>query len=374
LLLPSNTTLQQQDQQDEGNNSVPSSTTQSPQQRQQPEQEWRWCQQKQVVVPSSSSSVLRKDETSNTKTNNTTTTFDITYQCQGPVYEQFTNTLRQIVTQHIQSGERPVTWGHRGYPLPTNQSWLLWGDTALRQVGKTILCQYATQVQHVQQYGDTYDAEMITKIQFQNGATLTMVINSYTPYMTDWVTALVQQLHLRKQGDNDNHKEDTSSSSSSLQLLQQTFQSGGIILGNFYPCVGGFASFRNHMTAIRDQQPKDNMDCTSSNRGPTIEAVASVFHRVVYVPLWEIPTMDDSPIPQIHNSTTTNNGITMINFRQFIDATQNECTAKSQYAINNACTNDTTKRGKRQNKCTGARGGHVDVVTWELIESFWATP
>jgi hypothetical protein len=178
----------------------------------------RFC--RQPTVQHNTTSTTTGGSSSSTTT---TTTLKLLYQCQGTTYEQFGKQLLALA-------ENPTNnafWGRRDVPLPPKRTVLVLGNSHLRQVSKTMVCQYADQISSL------YTAsEDIFFVEFLNGAQWISITNTVLVYSKDWMRLLqdeyLQPLLLRST---------SGGSSSNINTSTTTPHLDAIVFGKFtrYP-------------------------------------------------------------------------------------------------------------------------------------------
>ena len=325
-------------------------------------QDFRFCRTSQVTA------VRDNDDPATASSNNSQQhqdKLDIWYQCQGKDYETFGNQLEQLVMQRAAADR---TWGRRPTALPAGKTVLMWGNSHLRQIAHAWVCQYATQIVHLQQYGDAMDPHMVLKVEFANQATLLVVANSHAPYTDDWRLTLEQQ----------------------LQMPSLSTAVDALVLGMFNKCTTvGTSNFAAHMLALmgnrtdlqacvaqeeeEDDDDDDDDAATKGNRaGPNITDIAQVF---AHQPLLYIPMFSRSRSAQIRQTLiqidklkdNRNDDVTSLPVRQYIDLMQNECGSNSSRLEVTKCHNS-AKAKENMHRCMGPRGGHADLMAWDAAE------
>jgi hypothetical protein len=116
---------------------------------------------------------------------------------------------KEAEKNHTTSTTTRYSWGRRPFPLPPNRTVLVLGNSHLRQVSKTMVCQYANVIQsldhhhhhhhaaaaHININHNNNDTDDVFVVQFTNGARWISITNTVLVYSKDWM-ALLQDEYL----------------------------------------------------------------------------------------------------------------------------------------------------------------------------------
>jgi hypothetical protein len=114
--------------------------------------------------------------------------FNIGYWCSGEPYEDFSRKLQSFTMDKSQG--YGTSWGRRKSPLPPNKSILLFGNSHLRQVASSLICQYWAQAQDVIR---VVDGSAYT-VHFHNNVTIHVITNNPYVYSKNWLDLLESRL------------------------------------------------------------------------------------------------------------------------------------------------------------------------------------
>lgn len=269
---------------------------------------------------------------------------DIWYQCQGPRYDKFSYNLQQHVEEMYESREKPGTWGHRKYSIPARKSILVLGNSHLRQVGYSMACQMKDQITSIQRFQDDLLPNSGTCIHFQNGAELCLVINSYVPYSPRWKDLL------------------------ELKLNRTLESFHAIVMGRFNivknPSVLKHVFYQT-ILEVQRKLPRDYLVDYSTRKTPS---VVDVSKHVKNIPLVATSTFSNEYKNQFEKDCKRMKA--MKENRPFL------CLDLSKYvrhighgsSENRYNISDASRASPRAHRCVGPRGGHPDLVAWDLAE------
>eukprot|EP00977_Amphora_coffeiformis_P021231 scaffold9074_cov141-Amphora_coffeaeformis.AAC.6 len=273
---------------------------------------------------------------------------DIWYQCEGPVYDEFSLALFQYV--QAKQNQRLPSWGHRPAPLPADTTVLVFGNSHTRQIGQTFACQYAADVTRVEYLDadDQVDPHMAVAIHFTNGAQLILVANSYVAHSPHWQRLL------------------------EAQIKRSLASVDAIVMGLFNPgtkhwereIIHSMLSMQTKLT------PADEFDI-QSNYGPTVSDMAAVYGGPI---LFTTMFGDQEPFRTRRARDDLRDlvqqgrhNVVYQNTHVYVDELKQ--TGASLSRIDPA---DATVGEDQAHKCTGVHGGHVDLVAWDVREFIFA--
>ena len=272
------------------------------------------------------------------------------YQCQGPRYLAFGQTLEDYVTASLQTivYNQATLW-------PPNKNILLWGNSHTRQVGRTLVCQYSNQLESLHLL-DTqlnllpYLPERKTGAEvyrFSNNASLTILTNSYVPYSRKWQTLLEDELEGRGLQDFD-----------------------AVILGHFNHC-GGNNTFSADLQALSAYLP--DVDCLHT----TPPNVTEIAQAATGIPLIFFGMFDESRVEEaraIAKDIQNLSNVGFVDTRQLVESVSPTLCLSSKRFSTSDCrrADDPLGEGVILHACTGPYGGYADIVGWKVTETLWA--
>jgi hypothetical protein len=361
-------------------------------------------------------------------------TLGLLYQCQGSSYQSFGKKLAQLAQEtslaldHAEesgsadNSSHQSMWGRRDFPVPANRTVLVMGNSHVRQISKTIICQYSDRITNLQvtppffqQATSSYKShnQEVFGVKFQNGARWISMTNTILAYSHEWQELILKENIWKMMG------VDTTSSVGNAAVVDT------VIMGKFTKYAEGKGSgFEQLLHREEDgymylQQSKRSKTGSKSNvtldfahiPPPTLVDVAQAFDSVpggiIAVPMFgksdKIRAKNErneyearvaaSTLPSSKNATniaTTYTGInqhvSFINTRQFIDALGLECGSDDRTTIGSCheagysqfpskSTPGTQakdpKPAAEMHRCAGAYGGHADLVAWSLVEELY---
>ena len=286
------------------------------------------------------------------------------YQCRGQAYDQFTSKLEHYVQQrYLQSGNASL-WGRRHTsPLPSNTTILVLGNSHTRQTMYALLCQYADHIAAVRStLVYNHPSAPLHDIVFDNGATLVFATNSPLVYSSQWYEAL--------QHHDPYHRSLTNNNRSSSDY-------DAVVLGEFnlyHPDKP--SKFLTQMLEFELLHPEEVQFTTATP--PTLKSLAQLLPNtpIVALPMfaeyghkWEQQSRKEF----LQLSKSRRNTIHVLHGRQHIVALQHECGSDGIIEVGTCWDRgQTTPYGRKppdMHRCTGPRGGHADLLAWDLIEA-----
>jgi hypothetical protein len=101
---------------------------------------------------------------------------------------------------------------------------------------------------------------------------------------------------------------------------------------------------------------------------PTLRDFMAIYDGpMVYVSMFSVNGLSqlrDNMIV-VKNATGTRDNISVINGRKYIDLLKMECGADG-FDMVGSCKEG--NKGKGEHRCTGVKGGHPDLIAWEVAE------
>jgi hypothetical protein len=298
----------------------------------------RMCRKPQIHVPHLSSEELLS--------------INIQYQCAGPRYFSFGEALRDYVVSW--SSNRETSFVSPRTLLPANRQILIWGNSHTRQLGRSLVCQYADQLINVELL-PTEVARVREQVtgpeiyKFANGAQLVLVANSYTPYSHDWQRLLRQELQGRSLDDFDT-----------------------IVMGLFNEC-GGNNTFSTDLEMLSAILPE--VDCLHI-QPPSIKSMVQATRRpLIFVSMFDTSRLAEgrSIIQQIKDLADQGHAVNYIDARHIVESvTPMTCLSSKRFSVTDCrLESDPLAEGVILHACTGAQGGVADVVGWRVLHHVW---
>ena len=299
---------------------------------------------------------------------NATRKLPIWYQCAGPSYEYLADRLRDHAHRLRTLGIKPRTWGHRQHALPANSTVLIFGNSHARQLGHALACQHGASAVRSVVHFDVHLAnpDMAVRVEFANNATLWIVANSYVAHSPYWDRLLAQQTRTT-----------TSLTNAFDAVVLGRFNSGG---------AARMSAFATQMDQIQALLPETDAVDWQRRQGPTIEEMAAVYNHpskpLVFATMFNGNLQHDEQHVlylrqmqhrldiirrqrQGQDRSNNNNNLYLQDARAHIRAMQLEGMSNNRTTVGRAWNG--LGAGHR---CMGPRGGHPDLVAWDLTEFF----
>ena len=262
----------------------------------------------------------------------------------------------------LQSLEATELLGVDDNPPPTpNKTVLLVGNSHLRQVSESLMCQHWAQAEDAIQIGD----RNTFTVHFHNNATIHVLINSPFVYSHKWVDLLESRL-----------------------IKQPIASLDAIVLGKFHSWNDSqYTAFHQEMQDLSTNKTIEGMDFNTI-KPPEIGSVAEVYNGpIVAVSMFSKYAESEG----INTERTMNilaegskgrKNLRCILGRKYIDELGLECgtdtgtggTCNEPVASSSTATNDSTATSDPRNwhRCTGAHGGHSDLLSFDIVEELFA--
>ena len=333
-------------------------------------------------------------------------TLNLLYQCEGQEYLDFGKKLAQFANQKsslLQNYSSSSQWGRQYFPIPANRTVLVLGNSHLRQISKTVVCQFSNVIQSIQILPslDPSDGKQeIFGVEFLNGSRWISITNTVLAYSKQWHHLILYdglRTLLGAKGENDD--DDT------LASLIDT-----VIFGKFtryFEAIG--SSYMDTMakaeSAFYERHPTEAgltgavVDFFNI-APPTLLEAAIAFKLVggiISVPMFSTSdqgrahlewneyqqALTNASAADSTNDTVTtfiNKHVTLLNTREFIDELGLECGSDDRKTIgtchesevwNSSHTPETKRQASDMHRCAGAWGGHADLVAWSLVEEIY---
>jgi len=188
-------------------------------------------------------------------------------------------------------------------------------------------------------------------VRFRNNSTITSLTNSPVMYSPHWQTLLEEKI-------------------GGVRL--QSFD--GIVLGKFNLYEDSFGtSFIDMMNEALKDIPGDIHYSTAT--APQLRDVASVFAGpIVYVSMFAEYGQPEqrTNLNFTQNVRGTRDNLSVIDGRKYIKEMKMECGAESRGVIGPCVEMNDVRPGRRSadglHRCIGSKGGHPDLIAWEVVE------
>jgi uncharacterized protein YfiM (DUF2279 family) len=260
----------------------------------------------------------------------------ISYQCQGPKYEAFSQQLTDYMTN---TSIHSSTWGRRPFPFPANKSVFIFGNSHTRQTTISILCQYQDQLKVLKPR--LSGAEGFTA-EFKNGAIAECLINNYALYGHNWKDLIEDEIG------------------------KPLASFDAILLGKFNRLKDSQNStFMKRMEEISKTNPDVDFLHT---RPPGLKQVAAVYDgNIVAFGMFsdKIKAEQEARIMAQDEAELHKNGRMNVRYiygRKFVDILGVEGGSMNRMGVGDSHEVTTAHR------CNGVHGGHPDLMAWEVIE------
>lgn len=286
--------------------------------------------------------------------NNRTHSIPVPYQCAGPVYNNFTAELRQFAAQQIHSGKKHPLWGQRG--LPPNKWILFWGNSHTRQIGNSLVAQHTGEIVKLKRYDAHINKNMARRFDLTQNRTVFIIANSYVAYSHNWLGLLQKQMG------------------------KKLWKMSALIVGTFNTCNAPVhTTFEDEMEEIVGQFA--GVDCDTIE-GPTFEMIAKEYKGpMAYASMFatyrhkEINEAHDQVLQLQHAQEqidpSQRRTFVYEDARQYIDEMGTECGSPIRNGKSLSDCENTPYAARKYHRCTGAHGGHPDLVAWDLIDFIW---
>jgi len=281
--------------------------------------------------------------------------FNMKYQCEGGKYKKFGRLLRDYIVENI---TEPM--GRRPFPIPSNSTVLIMGNSHTRQMAETLLCQYADSVESFETTSIGTGKTDFFVARLSNNSTLISLTNNPIVYSKDW-KKLLQNVINRP-----------------LRSLD------AIILGKF----NGFLESRgtNFLKTVDDVAKDLNITVDFENVAPpSLKDVAKVYKGpIISVSMFGVQGESEE---RLSNNTQKSllkykhrENVRVVSGRKYINDLgmecgtdlyssegQGDCTENKKKKIK-----DDSRQADHMHRCTGLLGGHSDLIAWETVEGIYS--
>ena len=337
----------------------------------------------------------------------------VDYQCAGEPYDDFTGILEDLILSTAREKGRKF-WGRRKRILPlyhkgappssTNpeeqeepeRSILIMGNSHTRQLVTTLTCQYHDQLVKPPELLYSmpgFSLYGVQKLTFQKNIVVYASTNCPFVYSASWQWSL--------------HNILTGSNFTTDRLptdVQPLSFLSAIVLGRFNDYKSSVGTrFVQTMTTFQTEHPEFNMDFQHFST-PRIQDVAAIFEGpIIFVSMfanygnveWRDATKSISQEEMRHRDN-----LYILHGRQYIDVLHQrydnptvvpsedptlpyatttttttfpvaECASDGRSIVDTCVTNTSSYRFQNGHRCTGAGGGHPDLIVWDLVDVLW---
>ena len=264
------------------------------------------------------------------------------YVCQGNAYDSFADNMKALVDQEARL--RPSLWGKREFPFPPNSTILAVGNSLTRQVFQGLPCQYPNQVEawidresnstNLMRRGTFYEGL------FENGSRIFLVTNHAMFYSPKWPVFL-------------------------SELIGIDDLWGGLdalVVGHINHFMNAYnTSFMELMNEQTKKWDGANFETVSP---PTIMDFANIFKGpIVGVSMMADWSTWDEDYFEMSSEVMKmkRENIRLVHGRKYIEQL-GECGSNAWQEIG------TCQDSPDMHRCIGARGGHPDLIAWDMVE------
>ena len=270
---------------------------------------------------------------------------EIGYECSGEKYNNFTGEMFRYIEYHQQTKQ---LWGRRSYPFPPNKTVLLIGNSHMRQIAYSLVCQFADKVVHRRVFAERGTEH---EFSFANNSTLFLVQNSPYVYSNIWNELIEKALGI------------------------QLSDLDAVVLGRFNNySPGGKNNFVDQMLQITKDMPDVDFKHV---KPPDVSSLMKCYSGLIVA----ISMFSKLQLREFESSVRKSTQLQMemnrsnvlyISGRKHIEQL-GECGTDGPLP-EDACfmENDQPPISNlpvNMHRCTGNRGGHPDLIAWDLIET-----
>ncbi|CAB9518264.1 expressed unknown protein [Seminavis robusta] len=293
----------------------------------------------------------------------------VDYQCSGKPYHQFAGLLEDLIL--TESSSSLSLWGKRDtlVPLSNNNSTtnngrtiLFMGNSHTRQTVQALLCQYQDQIVSYQ----TLSEPGAFVVEMQHNLTIYAACNSPFVASKSWYKTLEQR------------------------IVKRPLATGvdAIVLGHFNTAQ---ESVKTNYGQMMMQQHYNNNTGANFPKAPTMDTVAAMYTGpVIWVGMYaqrNLPFHQQAVDYTLRNHHLSRSNLRAVYARRYIDkliAAQlheheqannkkklavEECSIDGRTAVGTCDTDPTGTRFRDGHRCTGSRGGHPDLIAWDVVEA-----
>jgi len=340
-----------------------STMSMEPQQEQQ--QHWRPRRQQEIVLTDDWN--FNRQMKFHLPVEDPNTTVQVTFQCKGAEYQNFANRMVNYTNYLRESGQKPLTWGHRAQPLPSNSQILFFGNSHMRQVAFSVLGQFydVKDKNNSSPFTDMYlyglsDASQISAQRYRIAPlniTVYLAVNSYLEQcpFPHWKTVMEEQI------------------GATLDSMD------AIVMGVLNPYQH---QYRNAAKEYYDSKEngvarlglKERFGCYLELPQEEQASLAQMLQLVqpdrpvVYMSMFgdqhhHVVEEAQRHVEELRNQSKVFSPTTIIRTRKYVKGIGHEGAKISQY-VPGPCK----PHMKNAHRCAGPLGGHPDLVAWDISE------
>jgi hypothetical protein len=312
----------------------------------------RFCGRRDLVFPSEAESAQVKSSSFN----RTTTAIPVDYQCSGEAYENYTNHYLQPYARSAAGMiDYPLTWGRRPFPLPSEVSVLVLGNSHTKQTVISLLCQYADVVQSVTPLGPSdinpQNISFFFEVRFLNNASMVFLGNHPLVYSRTWSDNIRRFDPQRR----------------SLQDYDV------VVLGQFNLYDPKYRNSLMFSMILSFQRRFPDLVNVEHDPCPSLTDLARQYNKsIVVMPMFAgfSQTWTERAIQEVQwlRSSQNRSNIGVIHTRGHIRAMGTECGSSAERTSIGTCI-----ANSGAHRCTGPNGGDADLMAWDLVESFYSS-
>jgi hypothetical protein len=260
------------------------------------------------------------------------------YQCEGTAYDEFAEHMEDHMEEYSQS---QPTWGRRSFPFPNNTKIFMLGNSHTRQMYQSLLCQYQSQIDQ---------AEMLdpwsSSFHFQNNVTLVTMANTPYVYSKEW----------RK-----NLESITGMSLSSFDA---------VVLGIFNKYdPRGKTTFLSEMLNYSQYIPNVDFENIPA---PSIATMARAYTSGPLISLGMFCPIRNAALAKRTAQVVKESQQKVQKYPIFVSGrTHVDAIGYEGGSTNRLQVDQCDNAGKQLHRCAGRRGGHPDLLAWDVIETVY---
>jgi len=276
---------------------------------------------------------------------------EVPYQCDGPAYSNFSKQLIELASNPGEFGKDVAKWGRRrSTPVPPNSSVVFLGNSHMRQVFQTFMCQYQNDIRNITRLLNVDSkGSGIWDVRLEHNITVFGVFNVPHVYSPRWHELLTKSLNV---------------SFNSIDAL----------------VLGKFNTFKESKKTSFLSLMKNLTAGTDSDFERTPPADINAIARVYSGPILSVSMFAAHDIKRHKGVLKKINEIKKVNGRSNIfpiDGRQyvpylGECATDSSHVVGTCLSQSKkSKRYKDGHRCVGNNGGHPDLIAWDIVEGFY---
>lgn len=276
-----------------------------------------------------------------------TNDMEIIYQCYGPLYDEFTNKLDDFCRKRIEQGLNPPTWGRpKSNQIKPNSNILFFGNSHTRQMAQAFFEQRRKDILNIEIVSPPWETRVNKERKFtmKNNVTVYVVTNSAIAHHAEWDKLLEDMM-----------------GGAPLESLD------AIVMGIFNSCR--LDKGTNYASEMMSQQ---GISCLV-HEGPTVAAIGERYKGPLAMVTMFSTQRDDqhwdakAMVEDLQAPPSNRKNVEYIYGRKYVEAIDVECAA-AKGQENHDCSTDTSRDFFNLHRCVGRRGGHPDLIAWDVME------